>query len=239
MSCYLMKKYQALGLHLANCRGESLKLGFDRIEEILGFQLPTSAGKYRAWWANDQTHVQALHGWLSSNWVVDHADLKEHWVIFKKIGQIEMEAVGQVPQDKEVLQLKISGYTESRSFEELARTNMSRRFGKDLAPRKKPHWAKLFDLVSADYTIVGDAKYFSMVGGERLPPAKFSVIAEHVWMLEKTDAWIKFLVFGNDQRVPEEWLKRYGSLVNSVGFYFLTRDGEIVPLKPAEHDNSQ
>jgi hypothetical protein len=234
-----MKKYQALGLHLATCRDELVKFDFDRIEEVLGFQLPESARMYRAWWANDRTHVQALHGWLSSHWMVEHVDLKERFVIFKKIGGIEMETVRQVPQDKEVLQLKEIEYLDSRSFEEFARDHMGGYFGKDLAPRKKPQWAKLFDLVSADYAIVGDAKYFSMVGGERLPPAKFSVIAEHVWMLEKTDARIRFLVFGNDRRVPEEWLKRYGSLVNSVDFYFLKREGEIIPLKRSIDHNSQ
>ena len=30
----------------------------------------------------------------------------------------------------------------------------------------------------------------------------------------------KFLVFGNDRRVPEEWLKRYGKLVKDVNFFF-------------------
>jgi hypothetical protein len=30
-----------------------------------------------------------------------------------------------------------------------------------------------------------------------------------------------FLVFGNDRRVPVEWLKRYGNLVADVAFYFI------------------
>jgi len=48
-----------------------------------------------------------------------------------------------------------------------------------------------------------------------------TVIAEHVWLLENTNADRKFLVFGNDRRVPEQWLERYGPLVRSVEFYFL------------------
>jgi hypothetical protein len=50
---------------------------------------------------------------------------------------------------------------------------------------------------------VGDAKYYTLVGGKRLLPAKFSVIAEHVWLLEKTEALGTSLVFGNERRVPE------------------------------------
>jgi len=66
-----------------------------------------------------------------------------------------------------------------------------------------------------------------MVRGKKLPPAKFSVISEHVWMLEKIDAETKFLVFGNDKRVPLEWLKRYGIFNNTVSFYYLSDNGKL------------
>jgi hypothetical protein len=66
-----------------------------------------------------------------------------------------------------------------------------------------------------------------MVKGKSLPPAKFSIIAEHVWLLEKTKAPQRFLVFGNDRKVPQLWLKKYGNLVNSVKFFFVTEDGNL------------
>jgi hypothetical protein len=90
---------------------------------------------------------------------------------------------------------------------------------------------KRFDLVSPDKDIVGDAKYYTFVRGQRLPPAKFSVVAEYVWLLEKTEAAVKFLVFGNDRQVPELWLQRYGGLVPAVSFYFLTDDGALEELR--------
>ena len=80
---------------------------------------------------------------------------------------------------------------------------------------------KEFDYISEDGTIVGDAKYYTMVGGERIPPAKFSVIAEHVWLLGKCNVEEKFLLFGNDIRVPQKWLEKYGTLVDDVVFFFL------------------
>jgi hypothetical protein len=58
-----------------------------------------------------------------------------------------------------------------------------------------------------------------------LPAAKFSIIAEHVWLLEKTRAATTFLVFGNDREVPQRWLARYGALASSVTFFFLSHDG--------------
>ena len=121
----------------------------------------------------------------------------------------------------------------SRAFEELARSAMSVHFGIPLTAGKAPGVPKEFDMVSPDGDIVGDAKYFTLVRGERPPPAKFSVIAEHVWLLEKTGASTTFLVFGNDRDVPELWLQRYGNLVSGVSFYFLTDDGVLEWLTQA------
>jgi hypothetical protein len=116
------------------------------------------------------------------------------------------------------------------AFEQLARKIMEQRFRRSLAPKRMLDVPKTFDLVSEDDRIVGDAKYLTLVRGERLPPAKFSVIAEYVWLLEKTSADTKFLVFGNDRRVPAKWLKQYGHLASDVLFYFLTDDGKLEDL---------
>jgi hypothetical protein len=116
------------------------------------------------------------------------------------------------------------------AFEKLAQQRMSQHFGISLARGRVSGVPKEFDLVSPDKRIVGDARYFTLVRGQRLPPAKFSVIAEHVWMLEKTGAPTRFLLFGNDRRVPELWLKRFGNLVSGVAFYFLDDDGTLEPL---------
>ncbi|NOZ49405.1 MAG: hypothetical protein GXP37_05065 [Chloroflexi bacterium] len=119
------------------------------------------------------------------------------------------------------------------AFEKLARKVMSDHFGVPLRPGSVPGVPKRFDLVSPDKNVVGDAKYFTLVRGQRLPPAKFSIIAEHVWLLEKTGAPVTFLVFGNDRQVPELWLGRYGGLVSGVAFFFLRDDGVLKPLQEA------
>jgi hypothetical protein len=117
-----------------------------------------------------------------------------------------------------------------RQFEVLACGVMSDHYGTALAPAKVPGVGKLFDYVSGDHTIVGDAKCFSLVQGTMLPPAKFSVIAEHVWLLEKTRAAHRFLVFGNDRRVPLRWLDKYGGLVDAVEFFFIDGDARLHKL---------
>jgi hypothetical protein len=121
----------------------------------------------------------------------------------------------------------IGGSLAPRNFEALARRIMGEHYGAQLEPRQLPGIPKLFDLVSHDGRIVGDAKYFTMVRGQRLPPAKFSVIAEYVWLLEKTKAPVQFLVFGNDPTVPQLWLTRYGELLSDISFFFLSDQGEL------------
>jgi hypothetical protein len=117
-----------------------------------------------------------------------------------------------------------------RRFEELARQVMSRHYGTRLTAQSLPDVPKTFDFVSADQTIVGDAKFYSLVRGNDLPPAKFSVVAEHVWLLERCRSMHKFLVFGNDRRVPLRWLDKYGMLNDQVEFFFLDADGTLSKL---------
>ena len=91
----------------------------------------------------------------------------------------------------------------------------------------------MFDFVSPDQRVVGDAKYFTLVGGVGSPAAKFSIIAEPVWLLEKTGASITFLVFGNQREVPQRWLDRYGELASNVAFFFVSEDGTLEQLARA------
>ena len=90
---------------------------------------------------------------------------------------------------------------------------------------------KLFDLVSEDQSIVGDAKFYDLVRGKDDPPAKFSIVAEHVWLLEKVGAQDRFLVFGNNRAVPERWLNKYGDLVDGVSFLFISESGVLEQLR--------
>ena len=79
-----------------------------------------------------------------------------------------------------------------------------------------------FDLVSADGRYVGDAKWFKNI---QSPSAKWSVIAEYVWLLQQTPVEKAFLVFGHDVEVPERFLARFSPLVAPVEFYFLDGSG--------------
>jgi len=217
-----MGRYSLLGESLRALRRERIEVTFEEIERILGFTLPRSARVHRAWWANHGGNAQARDGWLAAGYRVEHVDLERRIVCF-----VKSEAENHLRKGEK------RAARDYRSFEDFARKVMSQYFGVELAPRKKKDWPKCFDLVSPDYKIVGDVKYFSMVRGERIPSAKFSNISEHVLFLERIDAERRFLVFGNDIRVPREWLKRYKHVVKSVEFYFLHPDGRLEKLYPS------
>lgn len=124
-----------------------------------------------------------------------------------------------------------AGTSTPMTFEALAGRILGEHYGTTFARGTLSGIRKLFDYVSANQQIVGDAKYYTLVTGERLPPAKFATITEHVWLLEKTGASTQFLVFGHDREVPLRWLERYGSLTNSVQFFFLSDEGHLEVLK--------
>lgn len=115
-------------------------------------------------------------------------------------------------------------------FEAKARTAMEQRYATTLKPALLPGVPKRFDFVSPDCAVVGDAKFYTLVNGAGLPPAKYATIAEYVWLLEKTRAEHKFLVFGNEQRVPDGWLRRFGKLTD-VDFYFIDHSGLVIDLR--------
>ena len=59
-----------------------------------------------------------------------------------------------------------------RKFENFARQTFSQYFNTPLAPGKAAEVDKEWDMISADGNIIGDAKFYKLVGGKRKPPAK-------------------------------------------------------------------
>ena len=117
-----------------------------------------------------------------------------------------------------------------KEFQSLAQNVMSQSLGVRLTEGSPSGFPKKFDMLSSDQQIVGDAKFLTLVQGKKVPPAKFMEIAGHVWLLERVPAKHRFLIFGNDRRVPGWWLMKYGALVHTVEFYFLGQDGRVEKL---------
>jgi hypothetical protein len=77
----IIGKYGLLYNHLRGHGGDTVKLTTEEIEALLGFCLPPSAAKHRAWWSNDFTHTQAK-SWLLADWEV--ANISLPYITFRK-----------------------------------------------------------------------------------------------------------------------------------------------------------
>jgi hypothetical protein len=61
-----------------------VKLSFVRIDGIIRDNLPMSAYKSERWWDNLQSSIHAK-GWLEAGWETEEVNLKEGYVVFKKV----------------------------------------------------------------------------------------------------------------------------------------------------------
>ena len=79
-----ISKYSSLRRFLFSSGKDYLTLTFSRIEEVLGFELPKSAYKHNAWWANG-SHAHA-DAWLSAGYKVEQVNLDSQRVSFRRGG---------------------------------------------------------------------------------------------------------------------------------------------------------
>ncbi|MGA2386419.1 MAG: hypothetical protein ABSG33_07800 [Candidatus Bathyarchaeia archaeon] len=81
-----VSKYDGLERHLKfRAAFTSLvKLSFARIDGLIGSELPMGAFKDTAWWSNSSSSAHAK-AWLDAGWEVQEVNLKEGYVVFKKV----------------------------------------------------------------------------------------------------------------------------------------------------------
>lgn len=238
---YVQRQY----MELARRRGENevtIRAGDIHDEMNLSGHQPLVCDTLRGRKLQKQCNIRLINERRGRNVHQRHA--KNIWYIYEMLQPLSRKTVTKktimrrtkvidIEERKHwnILARKKREFLGPKGFEELAREVLSKHYRAPLTEGKVEGIPKIFDMVDLDGEIVGDAKYLTMVRGERIPPAKFSMISEYVWLLEKVSAIHKFLVFGNDHRVPIEWLKRYGHLVADVVFFFLnTQTGELERL---------
>jgi hypothetical protein len=66
----------------------TVKLSFARIDGIIGENLPMSAYRNEKWWDNSTSSPHAS-GWLDAGWEVREVNLKEGYVLFKKVKEVQ------------------------------------------------------------------------------------------------------------------------------------------------------
>ena len=86
---------------------------------------------------------------------------------------------------------------------------------------------KKFDFVDIKNKIVGDAKFYSFTKGGNRPSAKFSILNEYVWLLQKLpNSWKKFLVIGTDSNLVKKYVREYKPWLENITIFY--SDGKSI-----------
>ena len=88
----IVSKYSGLTGHLKfrSAFTSLVKLSFARIDGLIGSNLPMAAFRETAWWSNTalNAHTKA---WLEAGWEVQEVNLKEGYVVFKKVRNLSFK----------------------------------------------------------------------------------------------------------------------------------------------------
>ena len=100
----IKSKYEGLTGHLKNRAAFTsiVKLSFARIDGLIGSNLPMEAYRNETWWNNSASSAHAK-GWLNAGWEVQEVNLKEEFVVFKKVRELP-----RVPRGKRKASTEIS-----------------------------------------------------------------------------------------------------------------------------------
>ena len=78
-----MSKYAPLGVFLRAQKTDEVTLSFEKIENIVGDELPASQNTY-AWWSNNPDNNVATKIWLEAGWRVKHIRLNQREIVFQR-----------------------------------------------------------------------------------------------------------------------------------------------------------
>ena len=99
------EKYAPLGNWLKEHGGDSVKLTFDELNQVI--PIPNHAYKNRPSWANLSNPASFCSSWISAGYVVDSISLEEQWVVFRK-GEVQGHTHHSKPPYRVVDQKKLA-----------------------------------------------------------------------------------------------------------------------------------
>ena len=99
------EKYAPLGKWLKEHGGDSVKLTFDELNQII--PIPNHAYMNRPSWANLSSPASFCSSWISAGYVVDSISLEEQWVVFRK-GEVQSHTHHHKPPYRVVDQRKLA-----------------------------------------------------------------------------------------------------------------------------------
>jgi hypothetical protein len=80
-----MGKYEPLADHLRKLGLGRVRMRFEEIEKVLGFPLPPSSRKHRAWWSNNPANNVMTHAWIDAGYQTEEVDIEHRNLVFRSI----------------------------------------------------------------------------------------------------------------------------------------------------------
>jgi hypothetical protein len=90
-----MSKYAPLTNHLSAQSQNFVPMRFSELEKLLGFGLPESARKHRAWWSNNPSNSVMTKAWLAAGYQSEQVDLESEKLTFKKVQDVALPVAGE------------------------------------------------------------------------------------------------------------------------------------------------
>lgn len=92
-----MSKYDPLTRHLNARHSAQVPMRFDEIERLLGFDLPPSARKHRAWWSNNASNSVMTKAWLAAGYHSEQVDLEGEKLVFTRLNEVVAREKPELP----------------------------------------------------------------------------------------------------------------------------------------------
>jgi hypothetical protein len=95
-----MSKYAPLTRHLNARHQTEVPMQFSELEGLLGFSLPPSSRKHRAWWSNNEDSSVITKAWLAAGYRTRDVDLASERLVFVKLNSVSTDVgseAGAVP----------------------------------------------------------------------------------------------------------------------------------------------
>ena len=87
-----MSKYDPLEDYLKQTDDEDVPMGFSEIEAVLGFELPPSSRKQRAWWSNNSSNNVMTKAWLNAGFETVAVEMDAEKLTFKRVKKVAMKS---------------------------------------------------------------------------------------------------------------------------------------------------
>jgi len=130
-----MSKYDPLLSYLSQGGDDTVPMGFSEIEHVLGFALPPSSRRQRAWWSNNPTNNVMTRAWLDAGYETANVDMAGETLMFKKVRMTGKKSA-PVSGDKIPRRSPLFGALQGM---------LTLSADLDLTQPADPHWADLLD----------------------------------------------------------------------------------------------